>query len=140
MGFTELNRRLSNISQSTIVEWVEDILNELDGEIEDLNREQLGEGMYATGGFLRNYSYATTEISPHKTGRIKLYDEGDFWRSIFASSGMGILEIDATDWKTDMLKEEFGNEILGLAPTQFNYIIQKVAEKLKVKFGEYLKQ
>lgn len=140
MGFLELSRRMSVINRGMLVEMIEEILNEMETDIVKMNQEQLQEGMYSDGGLLPPYSYKTTEMNPKKQGRIKLFDTGDFYQSIFATAGMGILEVDAKDWKTEMLKEEYGELILGVHPMNMNELIRRIAEKLKIRVGIYLSQ
>jgi hypothetical protein len=50
------------------------------------------------------------------TDRVTLRDTGDFHKSIKVDADRTYFEIYATDWKTDDLKEKYGDEILGLTP------------------------
>lgn len=140
MGFIELNRRLDELNGGLFINFIEESLNELKSDITKFNQNQLADGHKASGEFLPNYSPRTTQISPNKTGRIKLYDTGDFWKSIFSFSGSGIFEVDATDWKTEMLKSRYGDEILGMDEQNMRSLLNKLAEILKVKVGNFLQQ
>lgn len=137
MGFLELSRRLNVLPFNYIVA---EALDELSKDIEDYNREQLKEGMRADESFLRNYSKNTTKYNPEKSGHIKLYDTGDFYASIISEANEVFLLINATDWKTKLLTEEFGDSILGLSPPNFKKLMDKLAEKLKVKIAYFLEQ
>ena len=139
MGFIELNRRLGELQNTVFINLMIETLDELETEIANLNREQLLEGVDGLGNLMPPYSFLTTQRSPHKNGRIKLYDEGDFHASIFASSNGTFLELSAKDWKYEMLEERYGN-ILGIAPQSQRTLGDMIAEKMKVKVGNYLKQ
>lgn len=140
MGFGELSRRLQSLNRGMLVDMIEEILEPMTDEIEEMNREQLREGERSDGSFLPNYSYNTTQRNPNKQGRIKLLDTGAFYKSIFAAANLGILEIDAKDSKTELLKSEYGELIVGLHPTNMNDLIKRIAEQLKIRVGTFLTQ
>ena len=139
MGFIELNRRLGELQNTAFLNLMIETLDELETEIAKFNKEQLLEGVDGLGNLMPPYSYLTTKISPHKNGRIKLYDEGDFHASIFATASGSFLEISAKDWKYEMLEERYGY-ILGIAPQSEKELGNMIAEKMKVKVGNFLKQ
>lgn len=139
MGFGELSKRLSILNRGMLVDMIEEILDTMTDDIEQMNKEQLQEGERSDGTFLPNYSYNTTQTN-NKQGRIKLFDTGAFYQSIFASAGLGILEIDAKDSKTELLKSEYGELIVGLHPTNMKELCDKIAMELKIKLGNYLTQ
>jgi hypothetical protein len=140
MGFKELSKRLNTLNNNLLIGMIEDALNELEDTITELNKQQLEEGQKADESFLPPYSLNTTMQNPEKNGLIKLYDTGDFWKSFFSMASMGLLEIDAKDWKRDTLIEGFGTQILGLTPYSMKILCDMIADKLKIRIGEYLQQ
>jgi len=140
MGFGELGKRLQILNRGMLVDMIEEILDTMTDDIEQMNKDQLQEGERSDGIFLPNYSYNTTQRNNNKQGRIKLFDTGAFYQSIFASAGLGILEIDAKDSKTELLKSEYGDLIIGLHPINMKELCDKIAVQLKVKVGNYLNQ
>jgi hypothetical protein len=140
MGFSELSNRLKVLSNSLLIEMIEDILNDMEVELVEMNKEQLEQGVKADNTLMPSYSDNTLKYKEKKGSLIALYDTGDFWASFFATASMGLLEMDATDWKRDMLVEEYGSTILGLTPENLKRVSEHIAIELRVKIGEYLQQ
>lgn len=140
MSFRELSKRMKVLSNGLLLEMIEDILNELEQDIVQMNREQLREGQKADESYLPPYSLNTTMNRETVGLLVALHDTGDFWNSFFSTASLGLLEIDAKDRKRDMLIEIWGEQILGLTPDNHKILLNKIAERLKVKTGEYLQQ
>lgn len=140
MSFKELSNRIKVLSGGLLIDMIEDILNDLQQDIVQMNREQLREGQKADETYLPPYSLTTMRARETMGSLIALHDTGDFWNSFFSTASMGLLEIDAKDRKRDMLIEIWGEKILGLTPDNHKILLNKIAERLKVKIGEYLQQ
>ena len=108
-------------------------IDEHNDEISDLNTEQLNRGMKADGGSTGDYANVGYK------GRLRpvdLFDTGDFHKSIHAKAFEKAFEMDADDPKTEMLKDRYGDEIIGL--TKEN--VEATAELIKETFINNIKQ
>lgn len=130
-----------------IYQFLQEIIRKNENEIADLNSQiQLKEtGENAIGISIMNYApYAplTIEIKKQKGQRtdiVNLTDTEDFINSFYIEIGNESFEIKANDWKTEELKEKYGEEILGLNEENIHdviwiyiypYLIEKLNEKL----------
>lgn len=89
-------------------------LRPLAGQISELNREQLDSGIKADGSFLPDYSNRSVAEFGKRPGRMTLRDTGDFQDSIKPDFLQAEFVLDASDSKTDMLQDAYGDEIIGL--------------------------
>lgn len=87
-------------------------------DIVDMNREQLDAGIDANGDALpMPYAPKTIEIKQAKgqpTDRITLEDRGDFKNRMKVNFRRKYFEVTSRDWKTPVLKKEWGDDIFGL--------------------------
>ena len=138
MTIGEYRKRIIGVSENLIL-WVEEILEDV--EIEKLVKEQLEEGRKGDDTLLPLYSYMTRQEKERKgrpSDRITLLDTGDFWNSFFATIYQGSIEVDAKDWKRDMLVERYGEEIFMISKTQMSEIARIVRPRLEQKIKQYL--
>ena len=138
MTIGEYRKRIIGVSENLIL-WVEEILEDV--EIEKLVKEQLEEGRRGDDTLLPLYSYMTRQEKERKgrpSDRITLLDTGDFWNSFFATIYQGSIEVDAKDWKRDMLVERYGEEIFMISKTQMSEIARIVRPRLEQKIKQYL--
>ena len=101
-------------------------------KIVELNVEQLYEyGINSLGISIDTYapySPYTVRVKNEKgqpTDRVTLRDTGDFHKSFGAVVGPVDFYITATDYKTDMLVERYGEKIFGLIPQNKTELVQK---------------
>jgi hypothetical protein len=110
-----------------IEEAIKEAITEHSDEIADLNTEQLRKGEKSDGGTTgtyRNYSYKG-RFSP-----VDLYDTGDFHKSIKPKAFGKAFEMVATDEKTEMLQDRYGDEILGLTDKNITEAGEIITETL----------
>ena len=114
--------------------------------IADKNREQLREGRNSEDVKLSDiggeYSPITLDNDSRKVAdRVDLFDKGDFYKSIIASSGVqDLVDFDANPFKTDEetgeivnLYNRWGEDIIGLNEENLQQLIEKVKDKLIVE-------
>ena len=101
-------------------------------KIVELNVEQLYEyGINSLGISIDTYapySPYTIRVKNEKgqpTDRVTLRDTGDFHKSFEVVVGPVDFYITATDYKTDMLIEKYGEKIFGLIPQNKTELVQK---------------
>lgn len=145
MGFIELEKRLRLLVDSKLLEFMEEILTELEPEIVRMNREQLERGEKADGSFFQPYSWITVQRraeagNPVKNQLIALYDTGDFWAGFWAKAYNNKLSLFSDDVKTEMLVGIYGNYIFGLTQENFEALGNRVNPLLKQKVGQFLQQ
>jgi len=111
--------------------------------IEDMNTEQLNNGMRADGKILPDYSEASVQIYGKPSGPIKLLDSGKFHSSITAIIEPNEIKITSTDSKFTQppadLEFHYGSEILGLTERNIEeltdgYLIPHLIEKIENYF------
>lgn len=89
------------------------------------------------------YSPKTVAIKKKKgqpTNRVTLRDTFEWQSSFWIQYYLDGFEIKASDWKTDRLKEKYGDEILGLQEEMIkylssNYYLPRLLKDLKNKLG-----
>lgn len=74
------------------------------------------------------------------TNRVTLRDTFDFQKSLWVQFYPEAFEIKAADWKTEQLKQKYGDAILGLQDENIKYLISgfyipRLIKELKQKFG-----
>jgi len=127
----------------------EQILNNNADVIEGMNRGQLWQGKKSDGRSLPNYSPVSVLKYGKPAGPMKLFDVGDYYRSITAqtqgyllldkNSVSLIVNFEATDWKAKMLERRFSNNILGLTSNNINALIDEIIiDRLEDEIGEFL--
>jgi hypothetical protein len=86
-----------------------------------LQQEQLSRGERADGKPIFNLKTGSTKYSPGyakkkgKSSPIDLHDKGDFYGGLFIQvDEPKIARVDSTDWKSEMLQENYGEPILTL--------------------------
>lgn len=108
-------------------------------QLSDYNRDQLMSGKDSKGNSLPNYSPASVNSFGKPPGPIKLYDTGDFQKSIKPNFGNEAFEMTATDEKTAMLQYDYGEEILGVDQNNLDELADDVSGQvvfeLKKHFG-----
>ena len=145
MGFIELEKRLRLLIDDKLLEFMEEILAELEPEIVRMNREQLERGEKADGSFFLPYSWITIQWraeagNPVKNQLIALYDTGDFCAGFWAKAYNNKLSLFSDDVKTEMLVGIYGNNIFGLTQENFQALGDRVNPLLKQKVGQFLQQ
>ena len=140
----ELANRIGDLSNGKLIEFLEEVLNELERDIIELNRSQLEKGQKADGSFNRPYSRSTINVrniegNPVKGQLIALYDTGDFWGYFWAQAYNGKLNIWSSDVKTEMLVKEYGEAIFGLTDENFKALGEKATPLLKQKVNTFLR-
>lgn len=101
-------------------------------KITDLNKEQLQDGRRADNSYLPNYSERSVKVYGKPEGRIRLYDTGDFYDGFDVKTNNQSKEIElyGKDLKTQMLKNEYRKEIIGLTPQSIEKFISLIKENL----------
>ena len=106
--------RNGNLLQSLIednAEWIVDCVR---------NKQLYERGQNALGVSIADYQPykpLTIQLKTEKnqpTDRVTLKDTGDFYESMRVEAEQTFFEIVADDWKTEELKEKYGDDILGL--------------------------
>lgn len=110
-----LMEKLSNIEDLII-----DVLNNLEFEIEQYQRDQLSDGLLSDGNLITpKYSRNTKRIKAQDPrynapfGTPNLLDSGDFYDSILADVSKKFIDITATDSKLSKLTNKYSDKILG---------------------------
>ena len=110
-----LMEKLSNIEDLII-----DVLNDLEFEIEQYQRDQLSDGLLSDGNLITpKYSRNTKRIKAQDPrynapfGTPNLLDSGDFYDSILADVSKKFIDITATDSKLSKLTNKYSDKILG---------------------------
>jgi len=103
-------------------------------EILDLNRiDQLYKSGVDSDGvvIVPEYTYVTKTIKRVKgqpTDRVTLKDTGKFYKSFRVVVRKQDFEIIARDRKTGKLKRKYGDEILGIAPSNLDVVIDLIRD------------
>lgn len=111
---------------------------ESEGQITDLNREQLDIGLMADGNSLPDYSQTSIEKFGKQPGPIRLYDTGDFWKGFYIDSGADAFDIRSTDEKETMLVANYSSEIFGLVANQRQRLAEIIKPLIVNKIKNYL--
>lgn len=107
-------------------------------KLADYNREQLFEGLKASGEQVSRDPYTPFTIADKKArGKfidttIRLFDEGDLYQSIYPDQKGGNIKMEATDSKTSELKDRYGDDILGISiENQKHWIVTYIMPEFK---------
>lgn len=88
------------------------------------------------------YTYFTREKKKEK-GRdpdiVTLYDTGAFFRDMFVDVGSDVIEIDSTDYKSEDLKDKYGDKIFGMTRDSKEEYVNEAIPVLVDKIKEILK-
>lgn len=121
---------------------VEDVDNNIDRYILDavrinedfiveLNRDKLFSGKDSNAKKIRPKYAPSTIIQKRRkgqpSGRVTLRDTGDFYKDTYIEYGSDEFEITSSNFKTEILKEKYGDGILGLTKRDTS----KVGDEIK---------
>lgn len=114
-----------------------------EAEVIDLNTDQLMNGRDSKDSFLRAYRsapYANFKRSLNPKGVTDLKLSGDFHRLFFMKADKFPIILDARDDKTEMLKDNYGDDIFGLSKTSLSvaatYVKAELGEVLRIPNGK----
>lgn len=120
-----------------------DLSNNMDGYIRDIVLKNKGgllgsiklrlynSGVDAEGNSLGGYSEITKKLKRKKnkrTSHVTLRDSGDWYGSMFIDFQEGSILVDATDWKTGLLEDVYGEEILNLSEDEASIFVDSILE------------
>jgi len=142
MSARALSNRLNQLVNGELQRLLEESLTEMSELISDFNREQLSDATTSTGRKLKPYSPVTIKIKSETGGiqmnsNIALIDTGDFWNSFIVKAEGNKLEMSATDWKLNILQENFGIDILGLTEENKPKVVSKMYDILSTKLKTF---
>ena len=101
-------------------------------QMSDLNTEgQLREGVKADGSIMPDYSPVSVEVYGKPPGPIKLFDTGDFYKSIDYSFAKKITVTFDSVKDDDNLIDIYGSAIIGLNDESREFIMPEIIENLK---------
>lgn len=144
MGVQWFIKRLEDLENDKLIEFMQECLNDNNKFITDLNKKQLEKGIKSDRSYMKEYSYRTIkqrqlEGNPVKGELIALYDTGNFWKGFWAIATDGKLELLSSDSKTNELISRYGENIFGLTESNFEILGEKIMPQLKQKVINYLK-
>lgn len=105
---------------------IKELLEERKNVISDLNTEQLNKGLDSEGNDLGVYKIFSYK---NRFRPVDLRDTGAFHNSIQPKLNKERIEVIATDEKTDMLQDKYGDEILGLSDEGKQYLIDDIRDE-----------
>ncbi len=105
------------------------ILQKLKEVLIDMNTSQLLEGKDSKGRSLGDYAnevYARLKrsMNPKAGGHVDLYFEGDWQDSFFMEADSFPVMFNASDWKTNMLVQNYGEDIFGITAQNLEKFIE----------------
>lgn len=122
-----------------ILSLIAEVIEENSSLIEDLNISQLEKGQRADGVTLPNYSRTSVMKFGKPAGPIKLFDKGDYYKSITLKVFDKYFESTNTDSKDEELRGRYGDEILGISDDNQQIIIDTILlPELQKKVNEQL--
>lgn len=139
-SFAEIKRRIERINKISVLRRKVKEIVLADNNLPDAKASEFQEGMLPDGGrigFYQNQVYANFKrrMNPQANGTVDLMLTGAFIDSFFVKSrGNSKFTFDANDEKTGMLKDKYGNEIMGLNQETFNTIQKEVYSSQMLKF------
>ena len=146
--FTNKLNAVRTYNQNIYAIAFDEVLTNADFIVELISEEQLFEqgirGDEVSIADFAPYSPLTVQIKQAKgqpTDRVTLRDTGDFHGSFFIKVGSDHFEVKATDWKTEELVKQFGEEILEFTDENLNEVIWSyIYPALMLKLREALRQ
>lgn len=144
MGSTKARALANAVATLDLADILEEVFDDVSEQIIDLQKEQLRSGIDAKGLPMPKYAEDTIKAKEDKGiivehERYTLFEEGDFYSGIFSSNGMGILELSSSDYKTEMLIEEYGKDIFGFNNDSIEKLKEIVVPLVKEKITLKLK-
>lgn len=130
-GFTV--KQLDAIILITISQHEQEILNSVRG--------QLYSGIDGTGNELKAYSstyYAAKKLRLNPFGVTDLRLTGNFYNSFFLSASKFPVTIGATDKKTGILMDNYGNKILHLTDGNKDKLVKQVKKEILTAYKRIL--
>ena len=122
--------RIENINMHDIINRAIEVNRDI---IADQNTNQLDKGLDSEGNDLGEYSNFDYK---NRWKPVDLKLTGDFRKSINPSVGSDSFSLDASDWKTTMLKKRYGNSILGLSKEGVEVTCEFIKEDMQKIFAE----
>lgn len=128
---TKLKENFDTLESAIENEFMPQIARELKPVLEDKIIEQLDRGERGDGKVLPVYSPVSVGVFGKPPGPIKLKHEGDFRQGISVDIQQDGIEFFGKDPKSDMLMQDFGEEIIDLQPRSIgevnqDYIIEEL--------------
>lgn len=111
-----LKERIAGLKNAIERDFMPRIAKDLAPRLEDKIIEQLDRGERGDGKILPHYSPVSVEVYGKPPGPIRLEDTGDFRRAIIIIVSEDGIEFISTDPKSNMLMQDYGEEILDLTP------------------------
>ena len=143
--FKKVARRIETFDRYQRDKILMKYLKGLEAEIIDLNTEQLKErGETSEGTKIASYqpyTPATVTIKRSKgqpTGKVTLYDEGDFQWAFEVRFGNDWFAIFSNDDKAPALERKYGEEIYGLTEESKRYLLSLFKDDFVTDFRDYL--
>lgn len=135
-------QKLLSLNQATLYRLMAvDVLEPLKDYIEELNRDQLAEGKRADGSNITPpYTNATVKrkrARGQQAEHVTLRDKGDFYESIFTEVYTKAFVLDASDEKTQELRDKYGS-ILGLNQQSKEKLIQRIKPLFVAAVRKYI--
>lgn len=115
------------LKQFDVFKTIKSLLEERENQIADLNTSQLEKGTDSEGNDLGVYKIFSYK---NRFRPVDLRDTGAFHNSINPDVKKDQFQMIATDEKTDMLQDKYGDAILGLNDESKQYIIDDIREEL----------
>jgi len=104
-------------------------------EVVDLNTEnQLSKGLRSSGKQMPPYSDASVTFFGKPSGAIRLFDEGDFYRGFYLTTKKFPFIVSSKDDKTDMLVDEYTEDIFGFTPDSRSKIKEIIIDEVQEDF------
>jgi hypothetical protein len=119
-----INDILNRIEAINIKEEGRIFIESIKEDIKELNQERMLQGRRADGSIMPPYSNASVIKFGKEPGPIKLLDTGSFQNNIFIKVDADSFTSDSRDSKKAMLKETYGEEILGLGEPERLEIVE----------------
>jgi len=130
MDISEARAKLNSLD---ILKECENAFNANSEYSEDLNRQQLSQGVKSDGSLLPPYKPMTIMIKSNKGQQLdpmNLRDTEDYWKGMDHKASGGVIDFGNTDRKAGMLGQKFGEEIQGLNEDSIEKMIPRWQETL----------
>lgn len=138
MKFDVIDRLSTNLSRIDLMAITESALQARPDIIAELNRDQLRQGQTSNAASLPPYSNVSVNKFGKTAGPIKLYDTGDFYKGIKPEFAQTSFTIEDSDFKTDMLKDRYGDDILGLTQENIGELAQDALGQIQYELRQAL--
>ena len=139
MTISELTR-LINAEVANIEQIQADILNELEDDIIEMQKERLEQGLFVSGypiyPFYSDWTVMEKEYKGQPSDRVTLKDTGDFYSGIYAAQFGDEILISSHDDKTPELEEKYSENLFGITNSDFG--IKNNSDDLKAKSTDLL--